>query len=78
MSNNGLQPDYWFVLLHVCYCYVSLTFLNEIIIIIIIIIIITIIIITTIMLIIIINIMDDVSLHSLTKFPPFFDWYENA
>ena len=73
MSNNGLQPDYWFVLLHVCYCYVSLTFLNEIIIIIII----TIIIIT-IMLIIIINIMDDVSLHSLTKFPPFFDWYENA
>ena len=31
-----------------------------------------------IMLIIIINIMDDVSLHSLTKFPPFFDWYENA
>ena len=71
MSNNGLQPDYWFVLLHVCYCYVSLTFLNEIIIIIIIIII-------TIMLIIIINIMDDVSLHSLTKFPPFFDWYENA
>ena len=74
MSNNGLQPDYWFVLLHVCYCYVSLTFLNEIIIIIIII---TIIIIT-IMLIIIINIMDDVSLHSLTKFPPFFDWYENA
>ena len=70
MSNNGLQPDYWFVLLHVCYCYVSLTFLNEIIIIIIIII--------TIMLIIIINIMDDVSLHSLTKFPPFFDWYENA
>ena len=74
MSNNGLQPDYWFVSLHVCYCYVSLTFLNEIIIIIIII---TIIIIT-IMLIIIINIMDDVSLHSLTKFPPFFDWYENA
>ena len=72
MSNNGLQTDYWFVLLHVCYCYVSLTFLNEIIIIIIIIIIITI------MLIIIINIMDDVSLHSLTKFPPFFDWYENA
>ena len=71
MSNNGLQPDYWFVLPHVCYCYVSLTFLNEIIIIIIIIII-------TIMLIIIINIMDDVSLHSLTKFPPFFDWYEDA
>ena len=30
------------------------------------------------MLIIIINIMDDVSLHSLTKFPLFFDWYENA
>ena len=24
------------------------------------------------------NINDDVSLHSLTKFPSFFDWYENA